>query len=215
MSGAEGGIAVRAPPSLRLPSLEKACSSPPGSRRPRASGRRAPASGSSARRGGAVELPPPSPRLAPRGSSCFSPAASALLPAPPHPAPPGPGQPPQHRQIFCLAERPHSPTPPNPALPPPQQRPRATLRTVTTKIERRLPSGFLGRCSQPSAECSVHYKAESSRAGRYVSGVCPQPRRKVSKQISVLAAPVLRSGLALVVVVVVFCFLFSFLNQCA
>ncbi len=55
----------------------------------------------------------------------------------------------------------------------------------------------------------MHYKAESSRAGRYVSGVCPQPRRKVSKQISVLAAPVLRSGLVLVVVVVVFCFFFK------
>lgn len=110
---AKRGIAVRAPPSLRLPWLKKAFSSPPGSRRPGASGRRARASGSSPRRG-TVELPPPSPRLAPRGSSCFFPAASALLPAPPHPAPPRRRLPHQHRQIFCLAERPHLPTPPAP-----------------------------------------------------------------------------------------------------
>lgn len=110
---AEGGIAVRAPPSLRLPWLKKAFSSPPWLRRPGASGRRARASGSSPHRG-AVKSPPPSPRLAPRGSSCFFPAASALLPAPPHPAPPRRRLPHQHIQIFCLAERPHLPTPPSP-----------------------------------------------------------------------------------------------------
>ena len=110
---AEGGIAVRAPPSLRLPWLKKAFSSPPWLRRPGASGRRARASGSSPHRR-AVKLPPPSPRLAPRGSSCFFPAASALLPAPPHPAPPLRRLPHQHIQIFCLAELPHLPTPPAP-----------------------------------------------------------------------------------------------------
>lgn len=43
----------------------------------------------------------------------------------------------------------------------------------------------------------MYRKPESSHADRYVSGVCTQPRQKVSKQISVLGAPVLRSGLAL------------------